>query len=91
MSFHGRQLKLLAPYCSVLTYQDLLNSDFRGISCAEMLEVLVPPYALVNFLQEANDFSNVRVVILGNADLATNILVVGRTHLYTGKKVNERG
>ena len=55
-----------------------------------MLEVLVPPYALVNFLQEANDFSNVRVVILGNADLATNILVVGRTRLYTGKKVNER-
>ena len=54
-----------------------------------MLEVVVPPDALVHFLEEANDFSNVRVVILGNADLAANVLVVGLTHLYTGKKVNE--
>ena len=30
-----------------------------------MLEVVVPPDALVHFLEEANDFSNVRVVILG--------------------------
>ena len=76
----------MVQYFSIKTYQDLLNSDFLGMRSTKVLEVLIPPYTLIHFHEEMNDFSNVRVVILGNADLASDILVVGQTHLYTGRK-----
>ncbi len=55
----------------------------------KVLEVLIPPDALVHFQEEAHDLSDVRVVILRQADFTSNILVVGQAHLYTEKKVNE--
>ena len=52
----------------------------------KVLEVLIPPYALIHFQEELNYFGNVRVVILGNADLASDILVFRQALLYTGKE-----
>ena len=58
------------------TYQDFVGGDFLGVRGTKVPEILVPPYALVDFQEEAHDLGNVRVVILGQADFASHVLVV---------------
>ena len=60
----------------VPTYKDFLGGDFVAIFGSVISEVWAPGQWLVNAKEEPNDAANVRVSVLGEAELSSHVFVV---------------